>query len=388
MDRIEKEEYNSIVYSRVDNYNYKLQVVQDLDAGKRVVILSDKDDILQYYGQLLDNYGQYNLYKIEDWEDVNDEFVEEVAQRDQTRDEAIVYVGKPLSETVIEVINSLKLTSEQERILSIVKDLIKGSDSDVKQQAALNLLNERLLKERAENKQLKSELDELKTTITQTNSSTQYTRNTIHLDTFITSETQVLYIKEYHNILYFNTLIRNYQKYLETKLGLRAKIVIFDTVLFEMYETDKYKRKIASLDDYMGNRQLFLDNQTVVSNQIYPLFVNDLYKNGFDVLIFIDRILNKQSMIDGKNVHTLYTVGHKNQLEYYKEKLLKDPTIKVVVSSRLNYPEGISIETISRTFESEKDEFYWYNKLRNKGNDKRYIFEILDEIRKPNRGKK
>ena len=382
MQRIDKDEFNAIVYTKVDNYGYKLQVVQDLDAGKRVIVLSDKTDILQYYGQILSNYGQYNVYKIEDWDDVDDDFIDEVANRDQSKDEAIIYVGKPLSETVIEVINELKLNDNQKRILSVVKDLIKGSDSDVKQQAALNLLNERYLKLKAEKTQIESELNELRTTISQEQNSSQYIKSTIKLDAFL-SDTQVMYFREYYDVLYFNTLIRHYQEYLETKLNLKAKIVIFDYSLFEMYEEEKYPKKISSLDDYMGNRSLFLGSDTIVSNQVYPLLVSDLYKAGFDVLIILDRILNIQPIVDGKNVHTFYNVGHNNQLNYYKSKLEKDPNLGIVISSRLNYDNAINIPQIQKEFTSKQEEFYWYNKLGNVGQDKRLIFQILDDKRQP-----
>lgn len=371
---------NAIVYIG-DDYKSKKEVNDDVNEGNRVVIISKEDDVLSFYGLILEQYGQYNVYKVDDYNDVDNEFLEAVSIQDQTKDEAILYVGKPLSQLVSETIDSLQLDPKQKRLMSICKEILKGTGNDIKTEAALELANKRFRQAQAEKENLKAELDSIKTTQEGLLTSSQYVKNTVSLDGLF-SKTQVMYIREYTKVPYLQSCIKAYCNYLNQLCKKRAKICIFDNKLFNI----KYKniQKIDSAETFSGNRALYTKaDDLIVCNQIYPIIINELYKNSFDILIIVDRVLNEQDIIKGKNVHKFYATNDEEILDYLEKKDIQDFTY--ILGNNLKKTDNtIKIADIkTKDLSTPQQRMFWYSKLGNCGEDKRKIFDIFNEKNEP-----
>lgn len=377
----ERKEFTEAIIYKVENYDLRKDVIKDLEEGHRVVIISTEADVLSFYGLLLERYGQFNLYKVESFDEVDDEFEAAVKDQDQTRDEVTLYVGKPLSESVIEVIDNLKLEGAQKRIMTMCKELLRGEGDNTKQSAVIDLLNTKLKREIAEKESLKNELDMYKSENKKLGESTSYLKSTFNLDSFI-SDTQVMYIKEFSNVPYLHSCIRAYNDYKNTIEQKRCKIIIFDNKLFNI----KYKtiKKIQDQDQYVSDKSKYLlVGEPIVSYQVFPVLLSDLYKANYDLLIIVDRIVNNYDIVKGKNVHKFYGTNNKEVLEYLDTKLEQDFTY--IISDDLKHDENsIKISYLDQDMSSNDTIMYWYSKLGNKGNDNRLIFEIFNDKNKPN----
>lgn len=377
----ERKEFTEAIIYKVEDYYLRKDVIKDLEEGHRVVIISTEADVLSFYGLLLERYGQFNLYKVESFDEVDDEFEEVVKDQDQTRDEAILYVGKPLSESVIEVIDNLKLEGAQKRIMTMCKELLRGEGDNTKQSAVIDLLNTKLKREIAEKESLKNELDMYKSENKKLGESTSYLKSTFNLDSFI-SDTQVMYIKEFSNVPYLHSCIRAYNDYKNTIEQKRCKIIIFDNRLFNI----KYKtiKKIQDQDQYISDKSKYLlVGEPIVAYQVFPVLLSDLYKANYDLLIIVDRIVNNYDIVKGKNVHKFYGTNNKEVLEYLDTKLEQDFTY--IISDDLKHDENsIKISYLDQDMSSNDTIMYWYSKLGNNGKDNRLIFEIFNDKNKPN----
>ena len=377
----ERKEFTEAIIYKVEDYDLRKDVIKDLEEGHRVVIISTEADVLSFYGLLLERYGQFNLYKVESFDEVDDEFEEAVKDQDQTRDEVTLYVGKPLSESVIEVIDNLKLEGAQKRIMTMCKELLRGEGDNTKQSAVIDLLNTKLKREIAEKESLKNELDMYKSENKKLGESTSYLKSTFNLDSFI-SDTQVMYIKEFSNVPYLHSCIRAYNDYKNTIEQKRCKIIIFDNRLFNI----KYKtiKKIQDQDQYISDKSKYLlVGEPIVAYQVFPVLLSDLYKANYDLLIIVDRIVNNYDIVKGKNVHKFYGTNNKEVLEYLDTKLEQDFTY--IISDDLKHDENsIKISYLDQDMSSNDTIMYWYSKLGNNGKDNRLIFEIFNDKNKPN----
>ena len=377
----ERKEFTEAIIYKVEDYDLRKDVIKDLEEGHRVVIISTEADVLSFYGLLLERYGQFNLYKVESFDEVDDEFEEVVKDQDQTRDEVTLYVGKPLSESVIEVIDNLKLEGAQKRIMTMCKELLRGEGDNTKQSAVIDLLNTKLKREIAEKESLKNELDMYKSENKKLGESTSYLKSTFNLDSFI-SDTQVMYIKEFSNVPYLHSCIRAYNDYKNTIEQKRCKIIIFDNRLFNI----KYKtiKKIQDQDQYISDKSKYLlVGEPIVAYQVFPVLLSDLYKANYDLLIIVDRIVNNYDIVKGKNVHKFYGTNNKEVLEYLNTKLEQDFTY--IISDDLKHDENsIKISYLDQDMSSNDTIMYWYSKLGNNGKDNRLIFEIFNDKNKPN----
>ena len=371
--RIEKEE--GIAYL-VEDYKEKNSVIEDLDKSLRVAIIAKDEDVLSFYGALLERYGQFNLYPVDDFEDVDEEYLDNVTTEDRTKEEVITYVGRPLSEMINECIDSLKLEPNQKRMMSLAKELLKGQ-KDVRADATMSRLTEKLRKEQAEKNNALAELDMLRTQNENLSKSTEFVRTTVDLNG-VTSNTSILYVREFNNLPYFNTFLLSYVNYLEIKKGKRAKIVIFDDRMFDYLYKDELK--VDSAEAYTSNRGMYLKPGVLVCYQVFPAVILDLYKSSFDQLIFIDRILNRQEMIRGKNVHKLATLSNKAMIDYViRSNLFNDYmfAVKEIIPDISN--QQLCISKINKPLPDLNTALYWYSKLPNIGEDNRLLFEVLDD---------
>lgn len=374
-----REQLDGGVVYIVDDYSMRQDVVNDLEKGERVVIISKESDVLSFYGLLLERNGQYNVYKVDDYDEVDEDYLFEVSNRDNSKEEAIVYVGKPMSQLATEVIDSLNLSGKELRVMEMVKEVLRGSE-DIKEKATVNLLNEKLAKEKAVREAYENELKEYKKNDQDRMKSTEFVTSTINLNNLgVNIKTKVMYIREYSEIPYLHTCLKVYKKWLELTYNKRVKLVMFDNKLFEM----KYKTfiKLKTQNDYLANPSYYLSsNDNLCCFQVFPKVVTDLYKEGYDVLIIIDRIMNPLPMVSGKNVRTFKTSANLEILEWLTKLPQQDFTY--ICTNELNYDNCIIINKLKKeiSLNTENEKLYIYPKIPNSGKDKRKIYEIFNEI--------
>ena len=361
-----------------DDYINKAQVVGDLEEGKKVIIISNQEDVLSFYGAILENYGQYNLYLEEDISIVNDEYINEIYEVDMTKEDVVQYVGTPLTELVSQTIDSLTLDDKQKRIMGLIKELLKGNN-DYKVKAEIDAKDKRIEQLMKDNKLLSEEITLYKTKEDKDkeNSNRLTVVNTINIDNTRNQDVHIMYIKELERVKYVNTMLVQYQKTLEKQYKKRTKILIFD-------ETIKWKYQdilsITSIEEYKANTVQNKKIPVMVVNAVYPMVVTDALNGDWDELIIYDRI-SGQDIVKGKRVSKFVVIATKPEYEAYKNSVDKkdDEKTTYIYDKDVGKTDGIIINKIKEDFTKDSKKYIIYNNMLNGGDDKRMIFKILNE---------
>ena len=361
-----------------DDYVNKAQVVGDLEEGKKVIIISNQEDVLSFYGAILENYGQYNLYLEEDISIVNDEYINEIYEVDMTKEDVVQYVGTPLTELVSQTIDSLTLDDKQKRIMGLIKELLKGNN-DYKVKAEIDAKDKRIEQLMKDNKLLSEEITLYKTKEDKDreNSNRLTVVNTINIDNTRNQDVHIMYIKELERVKYVNTMLVQYQKTLEKQYKKRTKILIFD-------ETIKWKYQdilsITSIEEYKANTVQNKKIPVMVVNAVYPIVVTDALNGDWDELIIYDRI-SGQDIVKGKRVSKFVVIATKPEYESYKNSVDKkdDEKTTYIYDKDVGKTDGIIINKIKEDFTKDSKKYIIYNNMLNGGDDKRMIFNILNE---------
>ena len=361
-----------------DDYINKAQVVGDLEEGKKVIIISNQEDVLSFYGAILENYGQYNLYLEEDISIVNDEYINEIYEVDMTKEDVVQYVGTPLTELVSQTIDSLTLNDKQKRIMGLIKELLKGNN-DYKVKAEIDAKDKRIEQLMKDNKLLSEEITLYKTKEDKDkeNSNRLTVVNTINIDNTRNQDVHIMYIKELERVKYVNTMLVQYQKTLEKQYKKRTKILIFD-------ETIKWKYQdilsITSIEEYKANTVQNKKIPVMVVNAVYPIVVTDALNGDWDELIIYDRI-SGQDIVKGKRVSKFVVIATKPEYEAYKNSVDKkdDEKTTYIYDKDVGKTDGIIINKIKEDFTKDSKKYIIYNNMLNGGDDKRMIFKILNE---------
>lgn len=361
-----------------DDYVNKAQVVGDLEEGKKVIIISNQEDVLSFYGAILENYGQYNLYLEEDISIVNDEYINEIYEVDMTKEDVVQYVGTPLTELVSQTIDSLTLDDKQKRIMGLIKELLKGNN-DYKVKAEIDAKDKRIEQLMKDNKLLSEEITLYKTKEDKDkeNSNRLTVVNTINIDNTRNQDVHIMYIKELERVKYINTMLVQYQKTLEKQYKKRTKIIIFD-------ETIKWKYQdilsITSIEEYKANTVQNKKIPVMVVNAVYPIVITDALNGDWDELIIYDRI-SGQDIVKGKRVSKFVVIATKPEYESYKNSVDKkdDEKTTYIYDKDVGKTDGIIINKIKEDFSKDSKKYIIYNNMLNGGDDKRMIFKILNE---------
>ena len=361
-----------------DDYVNKAQVVGDLEEGKKVIIISNQEDVLSFYGAILENYGQYNLYLEEDISVVNDEYINEIYEVDMTKEDVVQYVGTPLTELVEQTINSLTLDDRQKRIMGLIKELLKGNN-DYKVKAEIDAKDKRIEQLMKDNKLLSEEIVLYKTKEDKEkeNSNRLTVVNTINIDNTRNQDVHIMYIKELERVKYVNTMLVQYQKTLEKQYHKKTKIIIFD-------ETIKWKYQdilsITSIEEYKANTVQNKKVPVMVVNAVYPIVVTDALNGDWDELIIYDRI-SGQDIVKGKRVSKFVVIATKPEYESYKASVdtKDDEKTTYIYDKDVGKTDGIIINKIKEDFSKDSKKYIIYNNMLNGGDDKRMIFKILNE---------
>lgn len=361
-----------------DDYINKAQVVGDLEEGKKVIIISNQEDVLSFYGAILENYGQYNLYLEEDISIVNDEYINEIYEVDMTKEDVVQYVGTPLTELVSQTIDSLTLDDKQKRIMGLIKELLKGNN-DYKVKAEIDAKDKRIDQLMKDNKLLSEEITLYKTKEDKDreNSNRLTVVNTINIDNTRNQDVHIMYIKELERVKYINTMLVQYQKTLEKQYKKRTKIIIFD-------ETIKWKYQdilsISSIEEYKANTVQNKKIPVMVVNAVYPIVITDALNGDWDELIIYDRIAG-QDIVKGKRVSKFVVIATKPEYESYKNSVDKkdDEKTTYIYDKDVGKTDGIIINKIKEDFTKDSKKYIIYNNMLNGGDDKRMIFNILNE---------
>ena len=361
-----------------DDYINKAQVVGDLEEGKKVIIISNQEDVLSFYGAILENYGQYNLYLEEDISIVNDEYINEIYEVDMTKEDVVQYVGTPLTELVSQTIDSLTLDDKQKRIMGLIKELLKGNN-DYKVKAEIDAKDKRIEQLMKDNKLLSEEITLYKTKEDKDkeNSNRLTVVNTINIDNTRNQDVHIMYIKELERVKYINTMLVQYQKTLEKQYKKRTKIIIFD-------ETIKWKYQdilsITSIEEYKANTVQNKKIPVMVVNAVYPIVITDALNGDWDELIIYDRI-SGQDIVKGKRVSKFVVIATKPEYESYKNSVDKkdDEKTTYIYDKDVGKTDGIIINKIKEDFSKDSKKYIIYNNMLNGGDDKRMIFKILNE---------
>ena len=361
-----------------DDYVNKAQVVGDLEEGKKVIIISNQEDVLSFYGAILENYGQYNLYLEEDISIVNDEYINEIYEVDMTKEDVVQYVGTPLTELVSQTIDSLTLDDKQKRIMGLIKELLKGNN-DYKVKAEIDAKDKRIEQLMKDNKLLSEEITLYKTKEDKDkeNSNRLTVVNTINIDNTRNQDVHIMYIKELERVKYINTMLVQYQKTLEKQYKKRTKIIIFD-------ETIKWKYQdilsITSIEEYKANTVQNKKIPVMVVNAVYPIVITDALNGDWDELIIYDRI-SGQDIVKGKRVSKFVVIATKPEYEAYKNSVDKkdDEKTTYIYDKDVGKTDGIIINKIKEDFSKDSKKYIIYNNMLNGGDDKRMIFKILNE---------
>ena len=361
-----------------NDYINKAQVVGDLEEGKKVIIISDKEDVLSFYGAIMENYSQYNLYLEEDISVVNDDYINEIYDTDMTKEDVVNYVGTPLTELVSKTIDSLTLTDEQKRVMGLIKELLKGNN-DYKVKAEIEAKDKKIEQLIKDNKLLSEEITLYKTEKNEKseNSNKLSVINTINIDNTRNQDIHIMYIKELERVKYINTMLVQYQKTLEKQFKKRTKILIFDETIRWKYQDIS---SITTIDEYKANTVQYKKLPVMVVNAVYPIVVTDALNGDWDELIIYDRI-SGQDIVKGKRVSKFVVIATKPEYEAYISSVEKKKEEKTtyIYDKDVGRTDGIIINKVKEDFSKDSKKYIIYNNLMNGGDDNRFVFKILNE---------
>ena len=361
-----------------NDYINKAQVVGDLEEGKKVIIISDKEDVLSFYGAIMENYSQYNLYLEEDISVVNDDYINEIYDTDMTKEDVVNYVGTPLTELVSKTIDSLTLTDEQKRVMGLIKELLKGNN-DYKVKAEIEAKDKKIEQLIKDNKLLSEEITLYKTEKNEKseNSNKLSVINTINIDNTRNQDIHIMYIKELERVKYINTMLVQYQKTLEKQFKKRTKILIFDETIRWKYQDIS---SITTIDEYKANTVQYKKLPVMVVNAVYPIVVTDALNGDWDELIIYDRI-SGQDIVKGKRVSKFVVIATKPEYEAYISSVEKKEEEKTtyIYDKDVGRTDGIIINKVKEDFSKDSKKYIIYNNLMNGGDDNRFVFKILNE---------
>lgn len=355
----------------------------------KLILDGDRSKIRKHISMLMTSYGRYDIYRVDDINEIDDEFIRTIEERVPTIEEVTEYIGEDiatyseisnvlleltknvengdmdgLKKTVYENMEVIKNSSTvidymkkvmdsanagtDEKIAKLKEQIDKlesKSKSDnikidtlTRNQNALKESNDFLEKEARRAETRRQELEE------QVNKSGPVIKAYSTLQTSVIKgykPVSVLYFKEITKIPYINTLIiqiaNTINKLLKDapKDKPNVRLIIYDnTSQYQIY------KPLTIVDSAMmtNNRANIVNHvKEMVITEPNQSLLEDILKVDFPVVIIYDRLRQQRDILSGNMVTKFYVANSKNDVKAIKS---------LDSAERIITPEGVSDGTI------------------------------------------
>lgn len=373
-----------------------------------VVIVGKESKIRKHIMNLMANYRNYNIYKVDGLATIDITYCNNICNREPSLDEVQQFIGgdvsayselsailtgvKALAEQndvehlkgfieqhydsidsctelieymkkIVDTTNSGELTgiisNLKEKLADSARDLT-NSQVQVKELRALNEeLQENTASLQQEMKRVNAKVASLQEAADNASSGIITTYSEINTPSIKCVPKHILYVKELSYVRYMNSLITYMVALLKTSMNLNVKVIIYDAqVGVPVYAP----LSVVSYEEYKNNKSNFIKStEQFVVIEPNPAILTDILTSltpSFDVVIVYDRMRQVPDIVSGNNVAKMFVINSKHDFEACKQKLRITETSTIIAGhdSDINdlVDDTIFIPTISGYASSTK----------------------------------
>lgn len=360
-------------------YNKIVEII--LSNNKLIVIgVGEESNIERAIFTLMCSYRCYNIYKVDNKQDIDKEYIDTIIEREPTFEEVQTFIGGNVTayaeinniilkmqnlvleknlnglteliekhmSTIVEftevveymraIIANSDNTSLKEQIEELNNVIIRSKNEI--QTVVKDLEKARIEKAEIESKYtsdlnsysiLKMELEDLKNQSVSGNPIMKsYT--TINTSQIKCKTKIVVYFKEISKIPYVNSLINYFMEYLKIK-KFNTKLLVYDN---QCGINSTYNPlTIVGGSEYMANKDRIVSKiDKIVVVEPNPAILTDILtsiNNSYDIVIVYDRMGQNNDIVSGNNVYKIFVANSSNDIKN-TEKVLKIIDSSVIVT--------------------------------------------------------
>lgn len=407
-------------------YDYYTFVKGLIVNNNRIILLMDdkKSKIRKQICMLLASYRLYDMYKVEDVNNVTESYIESLLDRKPSEDEVSTFIGSNI--TAYSNINELLLKMNDiidKSDIDALQELIEQNRDKIEQftdiidymKSVVDKVNNGDSKKEIESLQdkiesLSRELDSCKDSIAayeRDNSIISSERDMLQKEAFNAkkkmaemeeqinnrepviksySEIQtaligcktkvIIYFKEVSHISYISSFITQYMESLEQINKLRVKLLVYDNKTSFL---STYKIPVIGSHEYMDSRETIINKSTkLIVVEANQAIIEDTLKADWDVVIIYDRLRQDKDIVAGNNVHKYWVMNSLSEYIALKDNFNIDKS-KVITRPGV-MEEAITIREIDKYKSMTKSgKLSKYLTMYNAGSDKSKVFDIINK---------
>lgn len=406
-------------------YEYYTNIKKFLTNGNRIylVVVKDETDIDKSIETLCITYDNYDIYEVDDRSRVTEGYVQSILERNPTIEEVETFVSSNsvaysrISDILCEIDKAIK-NDDIEQATEVIynnKDLIEqfppvfdymkksvdianmGIVAKVEEleKEKIGLLDQAATKS-AEIEEHKNRANELEKKINELNSEIEdnkknYARleneikstgkmitmySPLKLNSIKTGVRAIIYFKEITPVQYINTLVTSIHDYVSTILRMKTKLIIYD----QPGDFSQVYTPIPIIDNAAYFRSCE-DVKSVYPKVVFietnPVYISDILKSHYEVIIIYDRLKKNTNIVDGSIVNQFNVIGSLSHIVKLESQGIKMDKSRIITNLG-SCKECISIPTIQEyKTKSKAAKLTAYAKLMNVGENNGKVMDII-----------
>ncbi len=333
-----------------------------INGNKTVIImLGEESSIRKQLCMLMASYEKYEMYTVDQEEQVTDSYIEEILKRSPTEEEVETYIDADikaytrLNETLIDLRKAIQ-DLDQEKALDVISNNMQVIENSVGLVDYMKRIVDHVNSGETANKikTLEETIDSMKNQVDSFKTESEYTNkqlnektesvallqkditilknklNTIEKDiktsgpvitTYGEVQTSlhkcrvksIIYFKEITYIRYANSLVYHLVEVIRMR-GLKVKLLIYDDKK-SFNEIYKGINTIAATD-YINNKEdAFKKPEKVLVIEPHPAIIEDVIQSDYDVVIVYDRLKQTKDIVVGNCVYKYWVLNSRKEYE-------------------------------------------------------------------------
>lgn len=368
------------------------KAVASLIRVARVIFVATEGEfrVKSYITQLMAAREHYDIYEVEDLEEVDSAFINRAKSRKPTLEETKLFVDKTAlsaeglaellvgiksaveennADSLISLIsekrndidsavfaieqlkgmaeNSIQIqtgTEEIEDLKDIISDLEK-SVSDYKNEIAKHIEKEKELNSKISLLQDSAAEKPNETHDQKANSNIIKMYSEVNTAIVPCNAKAILYFKEISYVQYTKSLINHIFNYMSAKHNLAVKLIVYDnqTSFSGVYAP----LPVVATAEYLKNKDNIVNKQPkVVVTEPNRVIIEDILKSNYDVIMIYDRMGQAHDVVVGNNVYKFWVVNSSNDFAALSKIGIKADKSSVITASPF-LEDAISVPELS-----------------------------------------
>jgi len=387
-----------------------------INKNKVVFIYSEENKYWKIIALIFILYENYNIYKLEDIAELNNEYIKELFKRNATPEEVRTFITPELIsiekldeillqlknlitagelqkaveitaeyadvlESSIEALNWLKTQADgllQQKINTQSEELEKAKveiemykaelEEIIRERKEIQAQNDELLKEitdlknahtpKEDTEKLKKEIKTLKKKLEileeQASSSEPVISTYAEVQTALVKcrVKSIIYFKEISYVKYMNSLVIKLFKIIADFYKVKAKLLIYDNKN-DFLQIYKPLNVIGS-KEYAANReQIVTQLEKVVIVEANPAIIEDIIKTDYDVIILYDRMKRAADIVSGNNIYKYWVINSIKEFSILMQGSKIDKSQAIL--GKYAYKENLFIPDLGEQYEGNTE---------------------------------